>query len=336
MKTRRDFLKLLGTLGMVGITNIYLPSVQKNNWADLVDLLLPYGKDLGAAVNAGGLEEYSKFVNDQFTSITADNEMKMSVVNPRPMEFNFTHADTILAFAHENFLKVHGHTFVWHKFLPPWVEQLPSQQDVRMATEEFIRTSLAYYAESYPGVINSWDVVNEAVDENGKERITVFGDGYIEWALDLVKRLYNGQVFINDYVHTPAWQETVLGLAQKGLIDGVGMQFHLPYNAVLDLPGLYEFAQKLLRHRVALRATEVDVYIPMNATGQQQEQQHKVWQDIAMFVKNTHCDTLTFWGVTDKDSWIPYAQPGYGSALLWDENYLPKATYWTVYKTFAA
>lgn len=329
---RRQFLKLATTGSKVfGIGNIFLPLVQKNRWLDIVDLLTPMNKRLGAAINSGGLDTYGTFVHKHFTSVTADAEMKMAVVNPGPGQFDFRATDKILEYAEDHLLQVHGHTLVWDKFLPPWVVQLGDPASVRAATEEFITTCLSYYETYFPHQLSAWDVVNEPINADGTEKETVFGTGYIEWALEFVRRHYSGQIFINDYQMSKAWMDTILRFADRGLIDGVGMQFHLAYNAVLPMKELFTFAEELLRRRVHLRITESDVYIPMNATHEHINMQVELWKNVARFVRDTHCDTWTFWGVTDADSWIPTAQPGHGSALLWDEHYLPKTPYWAVY-----
>jgi endo-1,4-beta-xylanase len=77
----------------------------------------------------------------------------------------------------------------------------------------------------------------------------------------------------------------------------------------------------------------MDVRIQLPATPAKLAQQAQVYRNVASIcLDQPSCRGLQMWGFTDKYSWIPGNYPGYGAALIFDENYVPKPAYWALHE----
>ncbi|MGP3972370.1 endo-1,4-beta-xylanase, partial [Streptomyces sp. 6N223] len=128
-----------------------------------------------------GEAEYASTLNAEFTSVVAENSMKWDATEPNPGQFNFSGGDQIVAHAQANGQAVRGHTLVWHAQQPGWTGGLYGD-DLRNAMINHITETAGHYA----GQISSWDVVNEAFEEDGSRRQSnlqiEMGDTWIEEA----------------------------------------------------------------------------------------------------------------------------------------------------------
>lgn len=293
------------------------------------------GMELGTAVRGDVLERnraYRQTVAAQFSTVTPENEMKWSAIEPERGTFEFGPADDIVRRARDARQKVRGHTLVWHAQLPDWVREL-SADELRQATREHIRRTMRRYGDD----VGVWDVVNEPVDDRGGLRGSVFmrrlGPGFIEDAFRTARAAdRDAKLYLNEIgaeginAKSNRMYEIVRGLKAGGVpIDGVGFQTH----ANLDgLPG--DFVQNMQRFKALgldIAITEADVGIPMPADAAKLEAQASIYRDIVRSCRAVDCRSLTFWGFTDGRSWISETQAGMGAATLLDEELRPKPAF---------
>ena len=279
------------------------------------------GKLLGAAIQAGYLNEapYDATLSRHFSYVTAEYEMKWDPVQRQPGVYDFTAADRIVAFAEARGMRVRGHALIWHGATPAWVNVL-SEPELRIAMEDHIRT----VAGRYRGRIYAWDVVNEAVADEGQAntdglRNTVFlqrlGPGYIAEAFRLARRAApDARLYYNDYAiewTNAKFERTyalVKGLVDAGVpIDGVGFQMHVEAQNYPPAAQVARNMQRLAELGLLVNISEMDVRIRL-APGDlmtRLEAQKRVYREIVgVCVAQPFCDGITFWGFTDRYSWI--------------------------------
>jgi endo-1,4-beta-xylanase len=300
---------------------------------------------VGAAVNAdqfsGRDERGAALVRAQFSSVTPENVLKWESVHPQPGVFDFAAPDRYVAFGEQSGMAVIGHTLVWHSQTPRWVFQDSAGRPVSRDTligrmREHIQTVVGRYR----GRIRGWDVVNEALNEDGSLRRTpwqsIIGDDYIAMAFRFAHEADpNAELYYNDFSleNAPKRQGAVALirrlLAEGVPVTGIGSQDHVqmdwPTTAQLDST-LTAFGQ--LGVKVMITELDVDVLpratqqrgadvslnvaarVDLNpyAAGLPDSVQRALAQRYAdLFgVYYRHRGTLTrvtFWGVTDGDSW---------------------------------
>ena len=138
---------------------------------------------IGTAMNARQIEEKDKaadkLIKQQFDAVTPENVMKAEIIHPKWNTFNFGLADKLVAYGQKNKIKVNAHTLIWHSQLPAFMRGMQNADSVKQYFENHIKT----VASRYDGQVYSWDVVNEALNEDGTLRKSIFldklGDNYI-------------------------------------------------------------------------------------------------------------------------------------------------------------
>jgi endo-1,4-beta-xylanase len=266
--------------------------------------------------------------------------MKWDPTERQPGTFDFGGADPIVAFAEAHAMRVKGHALLWHQALPDWVGAL-SPADLRAAIERHVRTVVGRYR----GRIVAWDVVNEAVADDGSGlRSTVFlqklGEEYLDLAFRAAREADPDALLVyNDYGgeglgrKSDAIYDLVRRLRARGVpVGGVGLQMHV---AALSRPPSGEIVSNMRRLAelgVAVNISEMDVRI-RNVPGDSRARldvQRREYQDIvAVCVAEPRCHAVTFWGFTDRYSWID-AFFGPDDPLLFDESYAAKPAFFGV------
>ena len=132
-------------------------------------------------------------VAQQFNSITPENLLKWQEVHPQPDEFNFDPVDRFVAFGEKNGMFIVGHNLVWHSQTPGWVFEGDSARPLdRETLLKRMQSHIQAVAGRYKGRISAWDVVNEAIDDDGSLRKSkwqkIIGDDYIEKAFNSLTR----------------------------------------------------------------------------------------------------------------------------------------------------
>jgi endo-1,4-beta-xylanase len=296
------------------------------------------GKLVGAAVQSGLLSNgtYNEVAAREFNYLTAEYEMKWDVLEPSPGAHRFGAADTIVGFALGNGMRVKGHTFLWHGATPAWVNALDAA-DLRAAVERHITTTGEYFR----GRVDAWDVVNEAVADDGSGlRDTVFrqrlGDGYVAEAFRLARRADPGaRLFYNDYggeglnAKSNRIYDLLRGLLAEGVpIDGVGLQMHISATNRPTAGAIAANIQRLAALGLTVHISEMDVRIndTPGTEATRLELQRAAYRDVVrVCVQEPRCEAVTFWGFTDAHTWLRGDRP-----LLFDAMYQPKPAYFGV------
>ncbi|WP_300600923.1 endo-1,4-beta-xylanase [Niabella sp.] len=327
-----------------------------------------YKKDffIGTALNAVQVEEKDTgaalLVPRQFNAITPENVMKADAIHPQWERYNYKRADDYVNYGKRRHMFIVGHTLIWHSQLPRFVHAIQSPDSLRLFMQQHIST----IASRYAGRVNSWDVVNEALNEDGTLRRSVFfeklGPSYIEEAFKLTEKAAPGTLlYYNDYnIERPAKRRGAIELIKQlqaagARIDGVGIQahWHLGQVPFKDLEqSIIEFSA--LGIKVAITELDIDVLPrPGNTTGAEvtqkfapapemnpypnglpaalQEQLAKDYEQLfRLLVKHRqHISRVTFWGVHDAQSWLNnWPVPGRTNyPLLFDRQGKPKPAF---------
>lgn len=301
-------------------------------------------------------------VKRHFNSIVAENCMKSEVIHPEENVYNFSLADSLVAFGEANAMAIIGHTLIWHSQLAPWfpLDSVGNPVSAEVLKER-MKNHIFTVMGRYKGKIKGWDVVNEAVLDDGSLRDSPFynilGEEYIylafQWAHEADP---DAELYLNDYsMDRPAKRDTYVRLIneikKRGLrIDAIGMQSHVG----IDYPNLEEYENTM----EAYAATGVNVMItewemsalptihksanisdraeydakvnpypealPDSVSHEWNTRMNQFWQ---LYLKHSDYITrVTAWGVSDGDSWkndFP-VEGRTDYPLLFDRQYRPK------------
>ena len=330
---------------------------------------------IGAALNPGHFNETdavgSGLVKQHFNSITPENDMKWERIHPRPdagpAGYNFDAADKYVAFGEKNGMFIVGHCLIWHSQVPRWVFQDAEGKPIsREALLQRMREHILMVVGRYKGRVHGWDVVNEALNEDGTLRqsqwLDILGDDYIARAFEYAREADpNAELYYNDYnldyeAKCKGAVELVKKLKQQGLqVTAIGTQSHHK----MDRPTVQQIddslkAFKELGVKVAVTELDVDllpavtreptadVSVRAQATAESnpyvaglpdamEKALAKRYAEIfAVLLKYKDVVTrVTFWGVTDRYSWLNnFPAPGRTNyPLLFDRDGKPKAAF---------
>jgi endo-1,4-beta-xylanase len=309
------------------------------------------GIRVGTAVNSVYLSEpaYASTLAREFNMLEPEDAMKWAALRPNEQTIDFGDGDRLVAFAEAHGMSVRGHNLVWGTHNPKWLTDghyTPGQ--LRGLLQEHIRRVV----EHYRARVFAWDVVNEAIDENGAVRDSIWynqpgiglagqGTAYIEqvlrWAHAADPKallFYNeaGAEFMNR--KSDAVYAMVRDFKRRGVpIDGVGLQMHL-LDLTVDAPSLAANIARLTELGLQVHITEMDVAVPVDVEGNVLNEgdlgrQANIYRQVARAcVQNPGCTGLQTWGFTDKYSWIGwYTHKTKSDALLFDNKYKPKLAY---------
>jgi endo-1,4-beta-xylanase len=292
---------------------------------------------IGAAVSPEGLREatYARVLAQEFNLLVPENAMKWEPIHPKPSVWNFGPADRLVSFAADHQMKVKGHALIWHSQLPGYVASL-SAEELRQAVREHIQGVVGRYR----GRVQAWDVVNEALD-GPNLRNTPFlerlGEGYIAEAFHAAHAADPDAVlFYNDYgcegLGPKANRQFALlrALRAAGVpVHGVGLQMHLiaqafpcPEEVAANVRRLGALGLRVQISEMDVRLRELSCSEPM----QLQIQAAIYHRILAACARERGFDGITFWGFTDKHSWV-HQHFGADQPLLFDTEYRPKPAY---------
>ncbi len=306
------------------------------------------GITIGSCVDEDALRDdagYAAMLGREFSMVTPQNSMKFDELHVAPFHYTFETGDRVVDFAEKHGMQVHGHVLVWHEQLPDWLTK-------RTWTPEQLRTILREHifrvVGHYRGRIPIWDVVNEAIDDNGEMRKTIWlkgiGPEYISLAFQWAHEADpNAHLWYNDYGgegmgrKSDAIFKLLEGLRQHGVpVDGVGLQSHFEIDEAPNPEDVRANMQRLARLGLAIHVSELDVGVKMPATPDKLAAQAKVYRDMMRACLSVSaCKHFTLWGFTDRYSWIPEAFPGLGAALIFDEQMRPKPSYQALVEALA-
>ena len=323
--------------------------------------LMPKGTVIGVAINERQFNGTDKAGADliaaQFNQISPENVLKFGPTQPALDRYNFEPADKYVEFGLAHHMQIVGHNLVWHSQTGAWVFQgadgKPAERETLLGR---MRAHIQTVVGRYKGKIHGWDVVNEAVDEDGSLRKSPWevgiGDDYIAKAFEYAHEADpDAELYYNDYnLEKPAKRAGVIKLVKdlqaRGLrIDGIGNQAHWR----LDTPTTAEIEEALTDlHGTGLKVmySELDINLLPNtprgadpsvanpyANGLPDEMQQKLAKRYAdvfgIFMKHHEwISRITFWGLSDADSWLNRGRMNY--PLLWDRQRQPKPAFQAV------
>jgi endo-1,4-beta-xylanase len=301
---------------------------------------------IGAALNHDQIYEKDQIgtaiVKKHFNTISPENALKWGSLHPKSDRYDFETTDAYVAFGEKNKMFVVGHTLVWHNQTPKWVFEdekgnPASRDELLKRMREHINTVVG----RYKGRIKGWDVVNEALNDDGTLRqspwLKIIGEDFISKAFEFAHEADpNAELYYNDYsLEIPAKRRGAIRLIKKLLqqnipIKAVGLQGHdnltFPTLAEQDAT-ISEFAALGIKVNI----TELDVSVlpePEGFNGAEvtvnfalkekldpykkglpKEVQANLAKRYAelfgVFLKHRkHISRITFWNVTDRESWL--------------------------------
>ena len=328
------------------------------------------GVALGRNQTTGQDPHVADLVPRHFNSLTAENELKWERVHPEPDRYDFGPADRAVAFGETHGLAVIGHVLLWHQQTPEWVfageDGKPLDRETALGR---LRTHIQKVAGRYRGRIKGWDVVNEAVNDDGTLRQTPWlesiGEDYIARAFEFAREADpESELYYNDYnVWKPEKRAAILKLVTQlrgdGLrVDGVGAQGHW----LLGDPSLAEIEAMITDvteagFKVPITELDVDplprdprmygadlalktqmredtnIYVDGLPAEKQRELAERYGGIFRLLVK--HRDSIprvTFWALTDAHTWLNgFPVPGrVNHPMLWDREGEPKPAFGAV------
>lgn len=322
------------------------------------------GVALNVRQSSGQVPEATAVVRKHFNSIVAENCMKSGLLQPEEGRFYFGAADSLMQFATDNGLTVIGHCLVWHSQAPSWMFTGKDGQPVsRKVLIKRMQNHIRKVVRHYKGRVRGWDVVNEAIEDDGSFRkspyYNIIGEDFIEIAFRTAHEADpDAELYYNDFsMATPAKRDAVCRMVRrlraKGVrIDAVGMQSHCG----LDYPrlDLYEAAiDSFAACGVKVMATELDVNVLPNPKGfggaaidqnfEYRKQLNPYTEALpdsiyrcleqryidlfGIYRRHRHqMSRITLWGVSDLESWLNDF-PVHGRTnypLLFDRHYREK------------
>jgi endo-1,4-beta-xylanase len=352
--------RLLGIGVTVAAAGIAITPVAARQDVALKDLM-PQGTVIGVAINqrqSDGVDTAAvDLITKQFNQISPENLLKFQSVHPAADRYTFDAQDRYVQFGLDRHMQVVGHNLVWHSQTPRWVFEgtngAPADRDTLLSR---MRDHIHTVVGRYKGKIHGWDVVNEAVDEDGSLRKTPWhdgiGDDYVAKAFEFAHEADpDAELYYNDYnLEKPAKRAGVIRLVKdlqaRGLrIDGIGNQGHWR----LDTPTIDEIQETLTDlHGTGLKVmySELDInLLPQAARGadpavanpyanglpeEKQQELARRYADIFRVIVTHHdwVSRVTFWGLSDADSWLNRGRMNF--PLLWDRQRQPKPAFQAV------
>ncbi len=335
---------------------------------------------IGAAINTAQITGQDSrgdaIIEAQFSTISPENALKWDRIHPKPDTYDFTLADQYVAFGEKHHMFIVGHCLVWHNQVPAWVFRNEKGELVdRETLLKRLHDHIATVVGRYKGRIQSWDVVNEALNEDGTLReslwLKIIGEDFIAKAFQYAHEADpQAQLTYNDYsLENEPKRKGALALiarlkAQGVPVTSVGIQGHdnLTWPTIEGEDATISAFGKL---GVKVAITELDIDVLPPATPQQTaEVSLKIQQDpklnpyvnglpqsaqqelaqryadlFGVYLKHRDVVTrVTFWCVTDGDSWLNnWPVRGRTSyPLLFDRGGQPKPAFRAVIQAAAA
>jgi len=291
---------------------------------------------VGAAVtfpsgnSAENRPEYERVLKSEFNGMVAENAMKhQNLTTGGRNVYNWGPADAVVEFAVANNMKLRGHTLVWHSQTATWFNNLSGAQASRDTTLKIMKDHIDSVAGRYKGKIYEWDVVNEAIGQNGAPSPNLrseaasrwhnrIGPDYLDSAFAFARRVdttaklfYNdfGGEFMNDANANSKSKnvyDLVKGLKERGApIHGVGLQCHFNLGQI-DTAAMGANMRRIAALGLDISLTEIDIQVASTGTPTQtqletQKENYKAVAALCLSVPR--CKSFFLWGLNDNQSW---------------------------------
>jgi endo-1,4-beta-xylanase len=290
---------------------------------------------------------YASLASRQFNSFTPESTFKASELRPTGDEFRWENADRLIEFCISNNKRVHGHTLLWDRALPDWIQNVDARND--KVLEEHVRQ----VTNRYSGKITGWDVVNEAFDEEGGLKKGVWnrigGDNYISRAFTIASvQDPQARLFYNDFdlEANETKRNGVLkylnSLRDSGVpIHGIGLQLHLNISSA-NVSSIERTFLQFAEAGYLIHISELDLSVnPYHGVISGKEELFQAQAKLLWLVFEKYLQVppalrygVTFWGVGDADSWLTSDLKQVDYPLLFDEEYEPKPAWYTLVEMF--
>ena len=323
---------------------------------------------IGVAVNKRNVADadQSALVKKEFSSMTAENDMKPGMLHPKEGVWNWGAADSIANFARQNGIKLRGHCLCWHSQFADWMFTDKKGREVKKEVfYQRLREHIHTVVNRYKDVVYAWDVVNEAIADNVRPNFVdgkfepgspyresrhykLCGDEFIAKAFEFAHEADpNALLFYNDYNECdPGKRDRIYNMVKKmqdaGVpIHGIGMQGH--YNiygpSEEDIDAAITKYSQIVKH---IHVTELDIRMNTEMGGQLRFSRGEA-KPVAPYMNTLltdqysrifkifrkHKDVIdcvTFWNLGDRDSWLGVNN----HPLPFDENYKRKQAYYAI------
>jgi GH35 family endo-1,4-beta-xylanase/enterochelin esterase-like enzyme len=308
-------------------------------------------------VPAGYSEEELLLAANHFSAVTPENCMKPEPIHPQEDHWRFERADALVQWAESNKLSIHGHTLVWHAQTPDWFFSDGDKETITQRMKAHIQTLVG----RYKGKIQSWDVVNEAINDGGNEEtgkteglrnskwLQALGPEYLTLAFKFAHEADpEATLYYNDYnIESGPKHDSSLVLLKRLLdektpIHAVGIQGHWRSGSV-PLEDIDKAISDYAALGLKVSITELDVTIRGASGGQfgggygrrgarasspasaedLKQQAEDYAKLFAIFARHKDAiERVTFWGLHDRRTWRQGQHP-----LILDANGRPKPAY---------
>ncbi|KAF2837759.1 glycoside hydrolase family 10 protein [Patellaria atrata CBS 101060] len=349
MKTTASILAALATSPLVAAAPTIIEHEKRGwvNWTSpgLNDLARKAGlMYFGTAIDNPSLNntKYLSIARDahEFGQVTPANGQKWMYTEPEQGVFSFEMGDAIInpAIASQQIRRCH--TTLWHNQLPDW---LTSRNWTSPELVSILETHIAAVVGHYKGLCYAWDVVNEAFNEDGTFRSTIWldtiGPSYIETAFKAVAAADpDAKLYYNDYnLESISNKTRAVGALIRRLQDcgvpnlGVGMQAHLITGMTPSYTDQVANMQAFVDLGVEIAVTELDIRTELPSTPEKEETQAQNYADtVKACVDVQGCVGVTVWDFYDPYSWVPGVFEGEGDATLYRESFERKPAWWAV------
>lgn len=308
-----------------------------------------------------------EFLKNQYNTFTHENELKpenvLDLVESKARAdagdethpaVNIDKARPLLDFAKENGFVLNGHVLLWHQQTPEAFfrkgydlnGEFADKETMLLRMENYISAVFDAVYKDYPGVVTSWDVVNEAVSdstgklrtsrvddpENGSFWMDTVGPEYVEKAFTYARKYAPDGVKLvyNDYSvpYEPKLSgivELVAALDEKDLIDAVGLQAHYQMSSPA-VDQIQNAMNKFIDLGLSIRITELDIEALNNSDEEMMKQAKRYASLMSLFSEySDHVDAVIIWGISDGTSWKADKYP-----MLFDTDMQPKLAFWAL------
>ncbi|KAG9236808.1 putative endo-1,4-beta-xylanase [Amylocarpus encephaloides] len=327
---------------LLSLAVLPLASAQLNKLA--VKAGLKYFGTASDVVSVKALDAtYASILSDrkEFGQLTAANGQKWFAVEPEQNVFNYTYGEELTRYARRNKQLLRCHNLVWHSQLAPWVETTNTTAWTKESLTKAMVNHVTHEARHWRGQCYAWDVVNEALNDDGTFRDSIFlrviGEEYIAIAFKAAHAADpHAKLYYNDYnLESPSPKVTAVTekiikplLKARVPIHGIGMQAHLVWNRAPTLDNMIAAIDSYAVHGLEVAITELDVRIDLPESDVKMQIQKEVFANATgACVQRKACVGLTVWDFWDPVSWVPGVFEGQGAATLYYANFTKHPAY---------
>lgn len=294
----------------------------------------------------------NELVKQHFNVITPENLMKPEYMQRPQGIFNFGESDHMMSIAERDGLTVIGHTLAWHSQSGDFLGKINKEGNpvTRDEAIQQLKDHIYGVAGQYKGQIYSWDVLNEAIDDNAKlpadgdwtkclrksQWTESIGPEFVAMAFQFAHEadpdalLYYNDYGLNNANKAEIAAAMISDLRSQGVpIHGIGMQSH--YNITTNIGSVRKSLELFSSiEGLCISVTELDIAVP-NANGNLSKENEK--KQAVMYAKlfnlykefSDVIERVTIWGYRDNTSWISDRCP-----MPFDKNLNPKEAFYAI------